>query len=152
MSQYTHFASYGGVFFRKSQSYMKVAFKNLGLSFVEGIVLINACENPGIIQEKIAFNLALDDASVARSLKQMEQSGLVSRRVDEQNQRTKMVFPEPAGTALKHQVDAVMEHWSATLLESFSAREQDEMVRVLQILREKSLTVSVEEAIRALPK
>ena len=34
MQNITHFASYGGVFFRKSQSYMTAAFKEVGLSFL----------------------------------------------------------------------------------------------------------------------
>jgi DNA-binding MarR family transcriptional regulator len=139
MKQITHFASYGGVFFRKSQAYMKAAFKEFGFSFVEAIVLINVCENPGIIQEKIAYNLALDDAAVARSLKQMESRGLLRREIDPGNQRTKKVHVLPEGCKYKMEMDRIMERWNAILLDGLPEHEIDCIVSALQQLRHRAV-------------
>jgi DNA-binding MarR family transcriptional regulator len=146
----THFASYGGVFFRKSQTYMKAAFKGMGLSFVEAIVLVNVCENQGIIQEKIAHNLALDDASVARSLKQMEKKKLVHRETNINNQRAKLVTPLPGGLKQKKLIDKAMDHWNDILLKEFSEVERECIVNSLYQLREKAIKINVDEVLKEL--
>ena len=58
--------SFAGVYYRKIQIYMKKAFKQLGISFDEGIILQNVNYNPGTTQDTIADNLALDTAAVAQ--------------------------------------------------------------------------------------
>lgn len=150
MNHITHFASYGGVFFRKSQTFMKAAFKDLGFSFVEAIVLINVCENPGIIQEKIAYNLALDDAAVARSLKQLESRGLLRREIDLDNQRTKKVYAQPEGSRSKQDMDRIMDYWNELLLEHSSPQEIESMITTLRTLRQNALDINIEQAIQKL--
>ena len=147
---YTHFASYGGFFFRKSQSYMKAAFKELGISYVDSIVLINVCEEPGIIQEKIGENLALDNAAVARSLKTMEQDGFVTRVIDVNNQRTKKVSPTQKGIDTKELVDVAMTHWNSKMLAGISESEQDVIISSLRTLRNQTMNIDMDEVLREL--
>ncbi|MDR2751486.1 MAG: winged helix DNA-binding protein [Clostridiales bacterium] len=150
MNNITHFSSYSGVFFRKTQAYMKLAFKRLGLSFLEAIVLINVCDNPGIIQEGIANNLALDDAAVARSLKQMETGGLVRREVDESNMRTKQVYATAEGESCKKEIDFAMDHWNSIIFKNATPEEQENIVTALRRLQYKALEIDLDEALMVL--
>lgn len=149
MADYAHIASYGGIFFRKSQAYIKASVKPYGISFVDTVVLINVCENPGIIQEKIAYNLALDDAAVARSLKHLESLDLVERTIDEANQRTKKVTVRPKGEKLKVRIDEIMLHWNNMFFEGFDSIDHDNIVKALFLLRERALEVNVDQAVRS---
>ncbi|PXX46381.1 DNA-binding MarR family transcriptional regulator [Hungatella effluvii] len=141
MQNITHFASYGGVFFRKSQTYMTAAFKEMGLSFLEGIILINVCENPGAIQEQIAYNLALDVAAVARCLKQMESRTLIRREIDVNNQRTKKTYATDLGSVNKETLDTIMQQWNNALFESLTDEEVHNIVNTLLKLREISIKI-----------
>ena len=98
------FNSFAGVYYRKIQIYMKRAFKQLGISLDEGIVLPYVMGNPGTTQDSIADSLVLDAAAVARSLKALEQKGYLTRVIDENNQRRKLVTISPEGEALAKQI------------------------------------------------
>lgn len=143
-----HFASYGGIFFRKSQAFMKAAFKKIGLSFVDSIVLINVCEHPEIIQDQIAANLALDAAAVARSLKQMEADGLVTREIDENNQRTKKVHATAKGKKSKVYIDTVMKRWNEHALEGFTEAEKKSVIAGLLRLSRNVSSVDMDTLLR----
>lgn len=147
MQNITHFSSYGGVFFRKSQAYMTAAFKKMGLSFLEGIILINVCENPGTIQEQIAYNLALDVAAVARCLKQMESRALLRREIDVHNQRTKKTYATDLGNVNKETLDAIMQQWNEVLFEGLTDEEINEMINALFKLREISIKIDTNQVL-----
>lgn len=123
---------------------MKAAFKKIGFNFIDGIVLINSCENPGIIQDQIAFNLALDNAATARSLKQLESQHYVRRELDQSNLRVKRVYPEPAGIEQKKKIDEIMDMWSFAMLEDFNEKEKDCILHSLRALQNKAIHINID--------
>lgn len=144
---YTHFSSYGGVFFRKSQSFMKSVFKHYDLTFVDSIILINVCSNPGIIQEKIAENLALDNAVVARSLKIMETNNLVCREFDNSNLRIKKVTSTPSGDLVKSDMDKIMNEWNNAIFKGMSDEKRDDIINAMELLHDRALEIDVDSII-----
>ncbi len=121
------FNSHAGIYYRKIQIYMKKAFKRLGISFDEGIILQYLLANPGVTQDHIAEALALDAAAVARSLKAMEQRGYLLRSVDETNQRRKLTNVTPAGAQVANRIIQAMDAWDNEIFKGLS----DERVAVL---------------------
>ena len=99
---------------------MKKSFKRLGISFDEGIVLQHVQENPGSAQDQIAEAMVLDAAAVARSLKSLEQKGYLSRVVDIENQRRKLVNITPAGSELAKQINQTMKIWDNEVFNGLS--------------------------------
>lgn len=126
------FNSFTGVYYRKIQIYMKKAFKQLGISFDEGIVLQNVLLNPGTTQDRIAEALVLDAAAVARSLKSLEAKGCLTRVVDMNNQRRKLVTITPDGEELANQINIAMNAWD---MEIFKDMPEDQVARIVESTR-----------------
>lgn len=121
------FNSHAGIYYRKIQIYMKKAFKQIGISFDEGIILQYLLVNPGVTQDHIAEALALDAAAVARSLKSMEQRGYLLRTVDETNQRRKLTNITPVGAQVAERIIRAMDAWDNEIFKGLS----DERVAAL---------------------
>jgi len=148
----TFYVSSGGVFFRKSQKFKKAMVKEMGFSFLESIVLVNVCENPGTTQEMVAHKLALDVAAVARSLKQMEDRKLIRRTVDPNNQRAKQINALPKGESAKKEMDRITDYWNNLLFSDFSQNELEEISAVLKKIQKKAIDIDVDQLVQALVK
>ncbi|MFC6253647.1 MarR family winged helix-turn-helix transcriptional regulator [Secundilactobacillus hailunensis] len=138
-----------GVFSRKTQAFMKAVIKKMGLKEVDAIILINVQENPGIIQDQIGHNLSVDNAMVARSLKRMEADELIKRVVDENNQRTKQVYIEPAGTKYVTQITDEMQFWDSIILEGLSDQEKTTLAANLVALKDRAEQIDIEAVLAA---
>jgi DNA-binding MarR family transcriptional regulator len=144
------FASFGGILFRKTQTFMKAVYKKLGFSFLETIILDNVCENPGTTQDMIAYNLVLDDAAVTRSLKQLEKRKLIRREIDPDNQRRKKIYPLPKAETFKKETNRIMEYWNTLLFHNFSKHEQEELVIGLQKLQQNAVSINVDQVVQTI--
>ena len=81
--------------------------KPLGLTFPQYLVILELLEtSPGSVG-KIGAKLGLDTGTTTPLLKRMEQSGLIIKRRDTQDERRVLVELTPAGQALQALVWAV---------------------------------------------
>jgi DNA-binding MarR family transcriptional regulator len=53
------------------------------------LYLVRICENPGIIQEKLAEMIKVDRTTAARAIKKLEIQGLIEKKNDEENKKLK---------------------------------------------------------------
>lgn len=143
------FNSFAGGYYRIIQVYMKKAFKLLGISFDEGIILQNVHYNPGTTQDQIAENLILDAAAVARSLKVLEQKGLVSRVTDEKNQRRKLVTISPAGAELVNHMNSAMGAWDEAVFSDYDNAELIRVVNGMKSLYTKASSVDISSVLNS---
>lgn len=143
------FNSFAGVYYRKIQIYMKKAFKQLGISFDEGIVLQYVLHNPGTTQDSIADSLVLDTAAVARSLKSLEQKGYLTRVIDENNQRRKLVTISPPGEALALRINGAMQAWDSAVLSDYDESEAERIISGMRSLQEHASAVDIAAVLEA---
>jgi MarR family transcriptional regulator, repressor for mepA len=78
------------------------------LSFEQSFALGYLVQNPGAIQRDIAQMTRTSAASVSSLLKGLEQRGLVERRTEPGDERSKRVHATPAGVALIAGFDTAM--------------------------------------------
>jgi len=128
---------------------MKAVIKKMGIKEVDAIILINVKENPGIIQDQISHNLSIDNAMVARSLKRMEADELIKRVVDENNQRTKQVYIEPAGTEYVTKIIDEMQFWDSIILKGLSNQEKATLAANLAGLKKRAEQIDIEAVLAA---
>lgn len=145
-----HFGSYYGTFYRRTQFFMREVFKELGLSFVDAIVLIFVSENPGAMQDEIANGLAIDKAAAARSLKYLEKEGLMLRIVDETNQRMKRAHVSARAKAYKAYIDEALMCWNRATLKDLSNDEQALVIDLLQKMKNRAISTDMENLISAI--
>ena len=95
-----------------------------GLSHPQAFVLGYLAKNPGAIQRDIAELTRTSAASVSSLLQGLERRGLVERRTQDGNERSKRVYPTPDGVELISGFDAAMAAADETILAPLTQDER----------------------------
>ena len=94
------------------------------LSHEQAFVLGYLVQNPGAIQRDIAQMTRTSAASVSSLLQGLERRGLIERRTEPGNERSKRVFATPAGAELIAGFDTAMAAAEETILAPLDAAER----------------------------
>ncbi len=78
-----------GMIARALDSISNIEFKELDLTKGQYLYLVRICENPGVIQEKVAEMIKVDRTTAARAIKKLEIQGFIEKRPDDQNKKIK---------------------------------------------------------------
>lgn len=101
------------------------------ISFEQGFVLGYLVQNPGSIQRDIAQVSRTSAASVSSLLQGLERRGLVDRRTEGGNERSKRVYATPAGVELISGFDAAMAATEETILAPLDEAERTSLHSLL---------------------
>jgi MarR family transcriptional repressor of mepA len=94
------------------------------LSFEQSFVLGYLFQNPGAIQRDIARMTRTSAASVSSLLQGLERRGLVERRTEPGDERSKRVYATPAGIELISGFDTAMAATDETILAPLDEAER----------------------------
>lgn len=94
------------------------------LSFEQGFVLAHLVQDPGAMQRDIAQVTRTSAASVSSLLQGLERRGLVERRTEPGDERSKRVSATPAGAELVAGLDAAMAAADETILAPLDGDER----------------------------
>ena len=94
------------------------------LSHEQGFALGYLVQNPGAIQRDIAQITRTSAASVSSLLQGLERRGLVERRTEGGNERSKRVYATPVGAELVSGFDAAMAAADETILAPLDRAER----------------------------
>ena len=97
-----------------------------------------------INQEKIASRCSIDKGSVARSIKKLEDKGLVVREVDEENRRQKKVSLTPKGEETLSKAIEKLKQWEDYLFND-NEIEKEELQKTLKEVAIKSIELNQKE-------
>ena len=81
-----------GMIARALDSISNIEFKELDLTKGQYLYVVRICENPGIIQEKLAEMIKVDRTTANRAIKKLEMNGFIEKKDDEQNKKIKKPF------------------------------------------------------------
>lgn len=70
-----------GAIARALDSISNIEFKELDLTKGQYLYVIRICENPGIIQEKVAELLKVDRTTASRAIQKLETKGFIEKEV-----------------------------------------------------------------------
>lgn len=102
------------------------------LSHEQGFVLGYLVQNPGSIQRDIAQISRTSAASVSSLLQGLERRGLVERRTEPGNERSKRVFATPAGAELIAGFETAMAAADETILAPLNQDERETLLALLK--------------------
>ncbi|WP_436760723.1 MarR family winged helix-turn-helix transcriptional regulator [Streptosporangium sp. V21-05] len=94
------------------------------LSHEQGFALGYLAQNPGAIQRDIARMTRTSAASVSSLMQGLERRGLVERRTEGGNERSKRVYATPAGVELISGFDTAMAAADETILAPLDQAER----------------------------
>ena len=98
--------------------------------------LMQVYRNPGITQDGISINIGMDKGTVARTIKQLEDAGLVIREIDENDRRINHIFATPKGLEIKEQVFKIIEELHGVLYQGFDAGEIDRAFSYIERMKD----------------
>ena len=124
-----------GMIARALDSISNIEFKELDLTKGQYLYLVRICEQPGIIQEKLAEMIKVDRTTAARAIQKLELQGLIEKRNDTANKKIKLLFPTPKGLEVYPFLKREGEHSNKVALSGISVEETDILYQLLYKVR-----------------
>ena len=124
-----------GMIARALDSISNIEFKEYDLTKGQYLYLVRICENPGIIQEKLAEMIKVDRTTAARAIQKLEINGFIEKKEDQQNKKIKKLFPTEKGKNVYPFIRSENDYSNMVALEGFSEKEVDTIFNLLQRVR-----------------
>jgi DNA-binding MarR family transcriptional regulator len=124
-----------GMIARALDSISNIEFKEHDLTKGQYLYLVRICENPGMIQEKLAEMIKVDRTSAARAIKKLEINGFIEKKEDKHNKKIKKLFPTEKGKSIYPFIKRENDYSNTVALEGLSEREVETISDLLQRVR-----------------
>jgi len=124
-----------GMIARALDSISNIEFKEFDLTKGQYLYLVRICENPGIIQEKLAEMIKVDRTTAARAIKQLEVHGFIEKKDDEHNKKIKKLFPTDKGKQVFPFIKRENDHSNHVALAGLSESEAETLFHLLERVR-----------------
>ncbi|MEF2978055.1 MarR family winged helix-turn-helix transcriptional regulator [Subtercola sp. YIM 133946] len=102
------------------------------ISLEQGFILGYLLEHPGAIQRDVAAATRRGEANASSMLQKLEKRGLVERRIEPGDDRSKRVFATPEGAALIQGLDSAMAGVDDSLLAPLNETERSTLQTLLE--------------------
>lgn len=122
----------------------------LGLTFPQYLVVLELLDTSPQLVGKVGIRLGLDTGTITPILKRMEQSGLIARKRDMQDERRVLVELTPAGQALQTSVWAVSDQIMSAC--QITDSQADELREELDRLGRPATPEEQLETVKSAPK
>lgn len=124
-----------GMIARALDSISNIEFKEYDLSKGQYLYLVRICENPGIIQEKLAEMIKVDRTTAARAIKKLEMNSFIEKKDDLHNKKNKNLFPTEKGKNVYPFIKRENDYSDKVALEGFTQEEADTILKLVQRVR-----------------
>ncbi|MDV7767487.1 MarR family winged helix-turn-helix transcriptional regulator [Peribacillus sp. CSMR9] len=124
-----------GMIARALDSISNIEFKEYDLTKGQYLYIVRICENPGIIQEKLAEMIKVDRTTASRSIKKLEINGFIEKKEDKHNKKIKKLFPTEKGKNVYPFIKRENDYSNSVALKGFSEREVETIFNLLQRVR-----------------
>jgi len=124
-----------GMIARALDSISNIEFKDYDLTKGQYLYLVRICENPGIIQEKLAEMIKVDRTTAARAISKLEINGFIEKKDDSDNKKIKKLFPTDKGEKVYPFIKRENDYSNNVALTGLSESEADTIFSLLQRVR-----------------
>lgn len=124
-----------GMVARALDAISNIEFKEYNLTKGQYLYLVRICENPGIIQERLAEMIKVDRTTAARAIKNLEIQGFIEKREDKHNQKIKKLFPTAKGDSVYPFIRREHDYSDTVALAGLSEEEIEILFNLLQTVR-----------------
>lgn len=124
-----------GKIYRCLDSISNIEFKQFDLAKGQYAYLVRICENPGIIQERIAEMLKVDRTTASRSIQKLQQSGFISKENDPENKKVLLLFPTKKGQKVYEILLEEENYTNKIALQNISLKDQKTLLNLLENMR-----------------
>ena len=108
---------------RGSQVYSTRKLTDFGINSAEEYILMYLMGHKDANQDSIARFFMLDKGSVARSLQKLEGKGFITRKVNDENQREKVIALTDKAISLRAVLSELLVDWRSAMYEGLTEEE-----------------------------
>lgn len=124
-----------GMIARALDSISNIEFKEYDLTKGQYLYLVRICENPGIIQEKLAEMIKVDRTTAARAIKKLEENNFIQKRAATDNKKIKRLLPTEKGERIYPMIKKENDYSNQIALEGLTEKEAEKLVHLLEKVR-----------------
>ena len=125
-----------GMIARALDSISNIEFKEFDLTKGQYLYVVRICENPGIIQEKLAEMIKVDRTTAARAIKKLEMNGFIEKKDDSLNKKIKKLYPTEKGNKVYPFIKRENDYSNSIALAGFTDAEMEAIHGLLKRVRE----------------
>ena len=108
---------------RHSKASLLRRLQKYGVGCAEHGILMHLAKNDGVNQESIAQFYKLDKGAVAKTLGKLEDKGYIIRKVNQDNQREKIITLSESGKEIIKEMEEILEEFNTALFEGMNSEE-----------------------------
>lgn len=105
---------------RHSKVFCERRLHDFGLGFPEQVILMYLSSNNGVNQEAIAQHFMLDKGAIAKTLRKLEEKGLIERHQNPENKRENLISIAQEGQSILGEMGAALNEWNQCFFEGLS--------------------------------
>ncbi|GEN88541.1 MarR family transcriptional regulator [Oceanobacillus sp. FSL W8-0428] len=124
-----------GMIARALDSISNIEFKEYDLTKGQYLYLVRICENPGIIQEKLAEMIKVDRTTAARAIKKLEENNFIQKTADADNRKIKRLLPTEKGEYIYPMIKKENDYSNQVALKGLTEKEAEKLVYLLEKVR-----------------
>ncbi|MFF2090021.1 MarR family winged helix-turn-helix transcriptional regulator [Paenibacillus sp. NPDC058174] len=124
-----------GMIARAFDSISNIEFKELDLTKGQYLYLVRICEEPGIIQEKLAEMIKVDRTTAARAISKLEMQGFIEKKMNEENKKNKKLYPSEKGKEAYLFLKREADHSDQVALAGLSDKDKEALLKLLHKVR-----------------
>jgi len=118
------------------ESISNIEFKECELAKGQYLYLVRICEEPGIIQERVAELIKVDRTTASRAIQKLVAKGLVEKRANVKNKKNLMLYPTAKGERIFVFLKNEEEYSNEVALTGITPEEQLVAIKILRRIRE----------------
>ena len=122
--------------------YINRHLENLNISATQLHLLFEISHQCEINQEKIASRCNINKGSVARSIKKLEDKGLVKRKVDENNRRQNKISLTQTGEETLNEAVKILKQWEDEVILDKGYIEKELLQQILKEIAIKTMELN----------
>ena len=126
-------------------AYINHQMDKFGINTTQLHLLFEISSSCDINQEKIAERCNINKGAVARSVKKLEDKGLVTRQIDENNRRQNKISLTPNGKKILDEFVRVLHNWEDEVILEKGYIEKELLQQILKEIAIKTLELNQRE-------
>ena len=119
---------------RHSKVFCERRLQDYGVGFPEQVILMFLASNDGINQDAIAQHFLLDKGAIAKTLRKLEEKGLILRHQNPENKRENLISITPAGQGILGEMGKALQAWNASFFEGLSEEDIRQYERITKTI------------------
>lgn len=134
--------NYMAIIHRAQSTYLSHKLERLDINPSQLHFLFEIKYNSEVNQDKIASRCNMNKGTVARSIRKLEEKGLIVRKIDDNNRRQNIISLTKKGTQTLAESVEILDDWENEVLRKNTSIDEEALKKMLKDIAIKSIEIN----------